>query len=463
MKHVHLIGIGGSGLSAIARVLLESGYTVSGSDRQSSPLAEGLEVAGARFYLGHQPENVSGADLVVRSSAVRDDNVEVQAALSKGIPVLKRAEFLGQILADRKVVAVAGTHGKTSTTAMIAWMLTKMGHHPGFIVGSVVTDFGVNAHAGVGSIFVIEADEYDRMFLGLRPQIAVVTNVEHDHPDCYPSPEDFSAAFQDFVERVEPGGLLLACGDDPGALDLVSRTKSRNVRLLTYGIYNSQNIYQAHNLEIDSSHGGYQFDILLDKERLCQIVLKVPGVHNVQNALAALAVADQMGLPVMEAAKALSSFQGTARRFEIVGEAQGVIVVSDYAHHPTEIRATLAAARTRYPEREIWAVWQPHTYTRTHLLFDEFATSFENADHILVTEIYYAREPHDPYFSSKEVVRAMEYADSRFVPDLTDVVQFLLDHLHSGAVLLVLSAGDADQICGQVLTGLRKKQEIKNA
>ena len=402
MKHVHLIGIGGTGLSAIARVLLESGYIVSGSDRQSSPLAESLKASGARLFLGHQPGNVGEADLVVRSSAVRDDNVEVRAALSKGIPVLKRAEFLGQILTGRQVIAVAGTHGKTSTTAMIAWMLTKMGHHPGFIVGSMITDLGVNARAGEDPVFVIEADEYDRMFLGLQPHIAVVTNVEHDHPDCYPTPEDFSAAFQDFVRCVEPGGLVLACGDDPGALDLQAAAEGKQVRWSTYGIYNSQNIFQARNLEIDSNHGSYQFDILLEEERLCQMNLKVPGVHNVQNALAALAVADQMGLSVMEAAKALSSFQGTARRFEIVGEAQGVCVISDYAHHPTEIRATLAAARSRFPEQEIWTVWQPHTYSRTQLLFDDFVTSFENADHVVVTEIYYAREPHDPYFSSEK-------------------------------------------------------------
>jgi len=455
MKHVHFIGIGGTGLSAIARVLLESGYTVSGSDREYSPLAESVEAAGAKIFVGHHPNNISGAEVVVRSSAVPDDNAEVQAANKMGIPVLKRAEFLGQILHNHQVIAIAGSHGKTSTTAMIVWMLTELNQSPSFIVGSVINGLNVNARAGDGPAFVIEADEYDRMFLGLRPQIAVITNVEHDHPDCFPTEEEFTAAFRDFVDGLDSGGLLLACGDDPGALNLKSDTESGNIRGLTYGIYNSQNNYQARNLSMNPRRGGFAFDVFLDGKQIGKCALQIPGTHNVWNAIAALAVADQMGLPMEKAAQALDSFQGTGRRFEIIGEVKDVTVISDYAHHPTEIRSTLSAARSRYPGREIWATWQPHTYSRTHLLFDEFTASFKDAHHVIVTEIYYAREPYDPYFSSAQIVNAMDHPDPNFVPDIPSAVQFLLDHLEAKDVLLVLSAGDAHQICDQVLAGLK--------
>jgi UDP-N-acetylmuramate--alanine ligase len=463
MKHVHFIGIGGTGLSAIARVLLESGYSVSGSDCEYSPLAESVEAAGAKIFVGHKPSNLNEAEIVVRSSAIPDDNVEVQAALANGIPVLKRAEFLGQIMEGQHVIAVAGTHGKTSTTAMIAWMLTELGQTPSFIVGSVINGLNVNARAGDGTAFVVEADEYDRMFLGLRPNTAVVTNVEHDHPDCFPTEEDFRAAFRDFVGRVETGGLLLACGDDPGALDLQSAAESANVRWLTYGIYNSQNNYQARKLEMNPRRGGFSFDVIRDGSKMSQCSLQVPGSHNVWNAMAALAAADQMGLSINQAAQALESFQGTGRRFEIMGEAKNVTVISDYAHHPTEIRATLSAARSRYPGREIWAAWQPHTYTRTNLLLSEFASSFKDAHHVLVTEVYYAREPRDPYFSSEQVVKAMDHPDPNFVPDLPGAVELLLNHLKPMDVLLVLSAGDAHQICEKVLTRLNEKSDVNHA
>ncbi len=352
MAHVHLIGIGGSGLSAIARVLLESGYTVTGSDRQASPLARSLQEAGVQVFYGHRPENIAGASLVIRSSAIPDGNVEVQAARAAGVPVLKRSEFLGQLMEGRLGIAVAGTHGKTTTTAMTAWVISALGQDPSFIIGGVSKNLGANARAGRGRVFVIEADEYDHMFLGLEPQIAVVTNIEHDHPDCFPSPEDYHQAFLDFTMRLNAGGVLLVCGDDPGAVRLGREASEKGIRVVDYGIGDKGTVYQADDL-VRNEQGGYSFVVRFRSQPMTTYLLppipcslQVAGIHNVRNALAVLAVAHLVGLPLAEAAQALGEFQGTGRRFDVLGEVGGVTVIDDYAHHPSEIRATLSAARS---------------------------------------------------------------------------------------------------------------------
>ena len=453
MEHVHLIGIGGSGLSAIATVLLERGYRVSGSDRQESPQTRRLQEMGARIHYGHRAENIAGADWVLRSSAVQDDNVEVLAAQAAGIPVLKRADFLEQLMAGQMPLAIAGTHGKTTTTAMLAWVLTSLGADPSFVIGGVVANLGKNAHAGLGQYFVIEADEYDRMFLGLRPYIAVVTNVEHDHPDCYPTPGDFYQAFRDFTQQVQVGGVLVACGDDPGAAQLLAEARSVGLRAVSYGLGAGSYDCGAVNLEPNPA-GGLTFDFVHQGAPVVErIALQVPGEHNVRNALAALCVADLLGLSVERAAQALQEFRGAGRRFDVRGEYRGVILIDDYAHHPTEIRATLAGARLRYPGRRLWAVWQPHTYTRTRILFDQFSTAFGDADCILVTEVYAAREPAPADgFSARQVADAIARRGNAtdktvlFAVSLENAVDQLARQLQPGDVLLVLSAGDADQI-----------------
>lgn len=461
MTKIHIIGIGGSGMSAIARVLLERGNTVSGSDRTASPLAEKLRDDGARLAIGHQAGNVKGVDLVLRSSAIPDDNPEVIAAKAAGIPVLKRSEYIGQLMAGKRCVAVAGSHGKTTTTAMIAWMLSEIGKDPSFIIGGVLKNLGINAHAGKGAFFVIEADEYDRMFLGLKPDLIVITNIEYDHPDAFPTPELYRQAFLDFALKLDEKGELLACHDDPGSDGLLGKLGADakfEARLASYGI-DPWATYQASQVKVNRQ-GGSDFVAFYqprggDKIRLGDVSLQIPGVHNVRNALAALAACHRLGVSMEKAALALQTFVGTGRRFEVVGEARGVTLIDDYAHHPTEIRATLAAARSRYPGRRIWAVWQPHTYSRTQALKDEFMASFANADQVVVTEIYPAREPAAP-ISSASLVAAMTHPAVNFVPAINEVVPFLLAKLTPGDVVLVLSAGDADQVNPQLLSALKK-------
>jgi len=463
MAKVHFIGMGGSGLSAIARLLLERGDTVTGSDRVLSPFAVDLQKAGATVYIGHHPRYVTGADWVVRSSAVPDDNPEVQAALMANIPVYKRADFLGQLMADKTGIAVAGTHGKTTTTAMIAWVLSELKRNPSFIIGSGMKNLGVNARAGKGNVFVIEADEYDRMFLGLKPRIEIVTNLEHDHPDCYPTFEDMLAAFESFVDLLPADGTLIVCADDKGTAPLITRARKAGKAVVGYALQsdmtiNSPNWIQARGLK-PNSLGGFSFNVASNLSgglSSVSIDLQVPGEHNVRNALAALAVVELLGLSTQKAAKALANFSGTGRRFELRGEVKGVMIIDDYAHHPTEIIATLAAARTRYPGRRIVAVWQPHTYSRTQTLFADFSRAFKDADEVIVSEVYASREAKQD-FTSAEVVSAMPHASARYIATLQEISQYLIDHLQSGDVLLVLSAGDADQVSADVLAGLQKR------
>ena len=461
MTKIHIIGVGGSGMSAIARVLQESGNTVSGSDRVASPAAEKLRADGVRVLIGHQAGHIKGAELVLRSSAIPDDNPEVVAAKAAGIPVLKRAEYLGKLMAGKRCIAVAGSHGKTTTTAMIAWILVEAGKDPSYIIGGVSKNLGSNAHAGKGSVFVIEADEYDRMFLGLTPHLIVITNIEYDHPDVFPTPEIYRQAFIDFAGKLDEKGELLACHDDPGSDGLVGKLgvdSQFEARVASYGI-DPWATYQASQVK-PNRLGGSDFVAFYqprggDKVRLAEVSLSIPGEHNVRNALGALAAAHRLGLSMEKAGFALQSFTGTARRFEVAGEAKGVTLIDDYAHHPTEIRATLAAARARYPGRRIWAVWQPHTYSRTQALRDEFLASFAGADRVIVTDIYAAREPAAE-LSSASLAAAMAHPAVDFVPSLGEVVSSLLSRLAPGDVVLVLSAGDADQVTAQVLAALQK-------
>ncbi len=456
MKTVHLVGIGGAGLSAIAKVLVESGWTVTGSDERPSPYAQALVGQGVQVQTGHRAENVgAGVEAVIISSAVPADNVEVQAARMRGIPVLKRADFLGQLMEGRAGVAVAGTHGKTTTTGLVAFTLDRAGLDPTFIVGGMLEDYGTNARAGKGQPFVIEADEYDWMFLGLKPSVAVITNVEHDHPDIYPTLEKMQEAFRAFTNLLPPDGLLIVCARDVFAKRLAQERQDQHRPALTYGFRPDDN-FRA-DLPQTNGAGGYDFLVVKNNQTLGLARNRLPGEHNVLNSLAAFAVADHLGVPFNTARNALAEYHGAGRRFEVKGETRGITVVDDYAHHPTEIRATLAAAKRRFAGRALWAMFQPHTFSRTRALLAEFAESFKDADHVIVVDIFRSRETSDPSVSAHDIVKAMKHADAHYIPTLADAATDLCERLKPGDVLITLGAGDGDWVGEEVLRQISEK------
>jgi len=448
--HVHLVGIGGIGLSAIARVLHGWGYLVSGSDQQESAMTRALQEEGIRVSIGHRADYIAGAELLIVSSAIPESNVEIVAARRRGLTVAKREQLLAELTAGKTTIAVAGAHGKTTTSAMIAWIFSQAGLEPTFIVGGVLQNMGTNARSGRGPHFVIEADEYDRTFLGLHPDLAVITILEHDHPDCYPTFDDMRAAFGAFAAQVRPQGALIVCGDDAQALQVAERQAARGRRVVTYGV-GEQWDWHARGVQLGNSAA---LEVWRGQRLAGTCALQMPGLHNVLNALAALAVSAEAGIEFSVAAAALTRFRGTARRFEIKGHKAGITVVDDYAHHPTEIRATLAAARLKYPGRNIWAVFQPHTYSRTAVLLDDFATAFGDAEHVLVTPIYAARETNSLGISGRDLVARTHHPDVRYVGSMTEVVEILLRQVKPGDVVLTLGAGDSYLIGEQLLQRL---------
>ncbi len=462
MKHIHLIGIGGTGLSAIARVLLEKGYTVSGSDQTASPLFEKIQKAGAQTHLGHAAEQVKGADLVIRSSAIPDDNPEVLAAQAAGIAVLKRSEFLKDLTKEYITLAVAGSHGKTTTTAMLVWILNNLKADPTYIVGGVVNQLGRNARAGNGPYFVIEADEYDYMFLGLHPDHAIITNIEHDHPDCFPTEAIYQQAFEAFLKQLKPNGRALICLDDPGAKKLRDKLSETSDQILGYGT-SADADYRAIKLRVQD--GLPVFELLHQtgyskQANLGEVRLGIPGQHNILNATAALGMIHQMGLFSPKAVQAVKSFSGAGRRFEVIGEEDGIVIIDDYGHHPTEIAATLKAARMRFPKQRIWAVWQPHTFTRTKTLESAFIQALSLADRTIVLKIYAAREK-DPGYSAKQIADALPGNQHWYYHNFEAATAHLVKNLQEQDVLIVFSAGDATEISHNVLAAIKdRKSEV---
>ncbi len=444
-QHIHLVGIGGFGLSAIAQVLLQQGYYISGSDRNANVLTQALADSGAIIHIGHDAQHVMGAEMIIASAAVPSDHVELSMARALGIPVYKRADIIAPMMSGQTAIAVAGTHGKTTTTSMIAHILLETGQDPSYIIGGILRNSGRNAGVGHGRAFVIEADEYDNMFHGLHPDVAVVTSVEFDHPDFFPTPGDMVKSFAGFVNLLPDDGLLVACADDASAMILAQNRLVAGFPVITYGIERMDADWWAANLH--SVDGQYtQFDVLRGGDRLGAVRLMPPGQHNVLNALAALIVADSQGVPFAESVRALSTFQGAGRRFDLRADLAEVAVIDDYAHHPTAIRVTLEAARQRYPDREIWAVWQPHTYSRTQALLDDYLAAFAAADHVLVTDIYAAREEPLPGVSSALLVAEMQHPDARHSRGLSETTAILLRDVQAPAVIVIMSAGDAPLI-----------------
>lgn len=442
-QHIHLVGIGGFGISAIARVLLGQGYRVSGSEINPNVLTDALARDGATIYTGHAAEHVRGADMVIVTSAAKPDHVEIVSARERGIPVYKRNEIIADLMEGKTVIAVAGTHGKTTTTAMIVHLLRECGKDPSYIVGGIMENTGTNAGVGDGSTFVVEADEYDYMFLGLKPNVAVITSIEFDHPDFFETEQAMFDTFVRFIECVTPDGAVIVCADDARAKELATpRYLGRRVGV-SYGLNSA--IFYADNIRYDERHT--HFDINMLGIGKVPVHLPLAGVHNIRNALAALVVTNGIVRSLEAVVRALETFKSTRRRFEIRGEAAGVIVVDDYAHHPTAIKVTLEAAKLRYPHRAIWAVWQPHTFSRTEALLDQFAAAFASADYVAVTDIYWSREtPTAASINGEQTARAIQHPNVHYTGSLDDTTDFLLENVRSPAVIVIMSAGDAPRI-----------------
>lgn len=460
-RRIHLIGIGGIGLSAIACVLATRGHMVTGSDLRASPVTEALDRLGVVTHVGHAPEHLGQADLVVASSAIPEGNAEVLEARRRGIPVLLRREFLPRLLAGHEVVAVAGTHGKTTTTAMIAYILQRVGMEPSYIIGGLAPQLGGNARAGAGRCFVIEADEYDRMFHGLWPKVAIVTNLEMDHPDCYPDMEGLREAFAVFMEHTSADGVILACADSPELMRTVRESAAIKARVLTYGV-DTQADWRVRHVR-PNTLGGCDFAIEGCGSGWDVVSTAIPGQHNALNAAAALLASKACDVDPKLAAAAVQEFHGVSRRFQIKGHRRGVLVIDDYAHHPTEVRATLAAARMRYPNRRLWVVFQPHTYSRTVALLGEFALCFADADRVLVMDIFAARAKEQATIHARDLVRAVqanragpETAD--YIGGIAEAAEYLLSHLGGDDVLLTLGAGDGYLVGERVLTALKEQE-----
>lgn len=457
--HLHLLGIGGAGMSAIARVLLGRGFKVSGSDMKLNEVTAVLQTEGATIYEGHKAEHIAGADALVITSAASPDNPEIVAAEIAGLPILKRANFLGQLMAGHIGIAIAGTHGKTTTTGMIAQILLEAGLDPTVIVGGVLPAVGGNGRAGQGDYFVVEADEYDHMFLGLRPELIVITNIEHDHPDIFPTARAYEEAYQQFAALLPDGGRLVVCADDPGITRLLKKLNLPGVEVTTYGLGQANGgawDYQAVDLR-PNQLGGTDFLVETEGQMVGLARLRTPGEHNVLNALAATIVGLDVGVDFNTIRTALAAFSGINRRFELIGEVGDVTIIDDYAHHPTEIEATLQAARQRYPGRRLWAVWQPHTFSRARLLQNRFATCFAAADRVVALDIYRSRESETLGMDTAVIVQSMNHPHAVHIPHRRDAADYILARIRPGDVILTLSAGDGNEVGKWVLAGLTER------
>ncbi|SFU89253.1 UDP-N-acetylmuramate--L-alanine ligase [Alicyclobacillus macrosporangiidus] len=455
-EHVHFVGIGGYGMSAIARVMLDLGYEVSGSDVSSQELTQRLRDLGARIYRGHAANQVAGADLVVYSTALPQDNVELQEARRRNIPIVHRSEMLARLMEDRVGVAVTGAHGKTTTTSMIAYVMERCGLDPTFVIGGVVSNIGDNAKAGRGQYVVAEADESDGSFLHYRPNIAVVTNIEPDHLEHYGGKfENLKRAYAQFIGQIPESGLCVMSGQDEHLRELRAAARCR---VMTYAVGEDAD-YTARDVALVDR--GSHCTVWFRGERLGTLVLSLPGVHNVMNALAAIAVGREAGLAYPDIAQALHEFHGAKRRFQVIAEAGGVLVIDDYAHHPTEISATIAAAKTT--GRRIVAVFQPQRYTRTFFLFDAFAKAFGGADEVVITDIYSpAGEQQIEGVSAEKLaerIRLDSNPNTRFLPTKDDVYEYLVHTVRPGDLVMTMGAGDIWRVAyrlGAALGGLQE-------
>jgi UDP-N-acetylmuramate--alanine ligase len=451
---VHFIGIGGAGMSGIARILLARGVPVSGSDRRDTPTLLALRALGARVAVGHDPAHLDGAETVVVSTAIRADNAELVAARERGMPVLPRAVALAAVMAGRRSVAVAGTHGKTSTTSMLTVAVQACGADPSFAIGGDLNESGSNAHAGEGDVFVAEADESDRSFLLLEPFGAIVTNVEADHLDNYGHLAAVEEAFDRFVGTVDPAGFVVVCADDPGAARL--RTVAAKARLRTYGTADDADLRMV---DIEVAQAGTSWTAVLDGHVLGRVRIRVPGEHMARNSAAALLAGLELGLPAEGLVDGLARFGGVHRRFELKGSAAGVRVYDDYAHHPTEVRAQLHAARAVAGSGRLVVAFQPHLYSRTLEFADGFGAALGLADEVVVMDVYGAREDPVPGVTGAMVAEAVPLPPESvvFEPSWSAAAPALAERARPGDLVLTMGAGDVSMVGPEVLEALRAR------
>ncbi len=457
VRHVHFVGIGGAGMSGIAAVLIDQGYVISGSDQVDSETTRALGAKGAQIFIGHDAANVRGADVVVVSNAVRDDNVEVLRAKKGGIPIVPRAQMLGELMRFRNGIAVGGTHGKTTTTSLIAAIFSKAELDPTFLVGGLVKSEAGNARLGNGQWLIAEADESDASFLHLQPHIAVVTNVDSDHMPAYQGDfEKLTDTFLSFIHNLPFYGLAVLCTDDP----VVERIRSRVLRpVISYGLEEGAD-YRA--LNVCSFGCSMHFDVVTPDDRRFAVELALPGLHNVRNALAAIAVSDKVGINVQAISDGLAGFEGIGRRFEVLGDirlTQGrALLVDDYAHHPREIEATLAAAEGCWPDRRKVVVFQPHRFSRTRDLMDDFSALLSQVPCLVVAEVYAAGEKPLPTADGRSLcrsIRARGGTDPIFVPRIDRLEEALLPLLRDNDVVLTLGAGDIGRVSRELISPVR--------
>lgn len=452
-EHIHFIGIGGISMSGLAQILLQAGFTVSGSDAHESELTRQLEEKGARVYYGQKAANIErepGIQAVVYTAAIHEDNPELQAARKRQLPMLTRAELLGEIMQNyRESIAVAGTHGKTTTTSMLTDIFLEAESDPTISVGGILPDIGGNIRVGGPELFVTEACEYTNSFLSFSPTVEVILNIEADHLDFFKDIDDIRHSFRLFAQKLPQSGLLVINSAIEG---LEKLTEGLNCRIVTFG-KDSQSQYTAEDISYDE-FARPSYDLVVRGERMGRITLGVTGEHNVYNSLSAAAAAMELGIGLEAVIKGLYRFKGTNRRFEKKGEVCGVTIIDDYAHHPQEIRATLSAA-AHYPHRKLWCVFQPHTYTRTKAFLEEFAEALTGADEVILADIYAARETDTLGVSSGDIAGRLEALGTKvhYIPSFDEIETFILEHCMQGDLLITMGAGDIVKV-GEKLLGL---------
>jgi len=451
IHRLHFIGIGGAGMSGISEVLHQNGFVVTGSDMADSSVVQYLRELGIQIHVGHAAANVDNADLVVYSSAVQKDNPEMVEAQRRKIPIIRRAEMLGELMRLKYTLAIAGTHGKTTTTSMVGAIFEDAGKDPTVIVGGIVKGRGTGATIGQGEYLIAESDEFDRSFLEMKPTSAIITNIDADHLDCYKDLNEIKDAFVQFANSVPFYGQVIICMDDAGNQDVLSRLRKP---VVTYG-FNRQADYRINTLSFEK--GMPVFEVTGHDKSLGNFTLKVPGRHNILNATAAIALSLEENIPIEVVRTALAKFTGVKRRFEFIGEASGVLVYDDYAHHPTEVRATLQGIREAYPERRVVVVFQPHLYSRTLDHYENFGAEFMNCDELLVLDVYGSREQPVAGVTGALVATAADrrgHRNVRFVPSKEDVLKILVSEKRAGDLVVLMGAGDVWKLGKQLMEKL---------